>query len=100
MSASGIPDDANEDVRDRAEAAQLMDLLEHRIVPLLFDRDAQGLPAAWLERIQRSIQALADVFSAHRMVNDYANRIYRPLTRRGGIPLSFEEPLRQDALAV
>jgi starch phosphorylase len=95
----GIPDDATEAVRDRAEAGQLMDLLEYRIVPLFFARDAHGLPTAWLERVQSSVRALGGVFSAHRMLKDYADRIYRPLTRRGAIPLAFEEAPRRDALA-
>ena len=53
----GIPEDVSDDVRDHAEGAQLMDLLENQIVPLYFLRDASGLPHVWLERMQRSIQA-------------------------------------------
>jgi starch phosphorylase len=95
----GIADDASEDVRDRAEAAQLIDLLESEIVPLFFQRAPQGVPSEWLERVQRSIQTLAGAFSAHRMVNDYADRIYRPLVWRGTMPTAFPKDNRLDVLA-
>ena len=95
----GIPEDVSDEVRDHAEAAQLMDLLENQIVPLYFLRDASGLPHAWLERMQRSIQALAGAFSAHRMVNDYVEQIYRPLAHRRAVPLALVEEPDRDALA-
>ena len=71
----GIPANISDDVRDRAEASQLMDLLENEIVPLFFQRDGRDQPAEWLERVQRSIETLGAKFSAHRMMNDYAQRI-------------------------
>jgi starch phosphorylase len=64
-----------------------MDLLESDIVPLFFTRDADGIPAEWLRRIQRSMAVFAATFSAHRMVNQYAERIYRPLARSCGAAL-------------
>ena len=91
----GIPDDAVEEMRDIAEASQLMDLLEEEIVPLFFRRDAQGRPAAWLERVQRSIATLAGTFSAHRMVEEYVERIYAPLARQRMLPILHVD----DALA-
>jgi starch phosphorylase len=74
-----IPEETSEEVRDRDEASQLMDLLEDDIVPLFFRRDSDGCPLQWLERVQRSIALLAGPFSAHRMVDEYVARIYRPL---------------------
>jgi starch phosphorylase len=78
---NGIPDEVAGEARDLAEASQLMDLLESDIVPLFFTRDADGIPSEWLRRIQRSIAMFAPTFSAHRMVNQYVERIYRPLAR-------------------
>ena len=86
-------------MRDRAEAAQLMELLENEIESMFFRRDARGLPLEWLERVRRSIEAFAGAFSAHRMVSDYADLVYRPLARRSVLPLSFEGDARLDALA-
>ncbi len=95
----GIPDDTVEAMRDLAEASQLVDLLEKEIVPLWFQRDGQGRPAAWLERVRRSIATLAGPFSAHRMVEEYVERVYGPLARRGMLPMVQVDDAQLDALA-
>jgi glycogen phosphorylase len=74
----GISDDPAGEAHDSAEARQLMDILEHEIVPLFFDRDEQGRPGKWLESVVQSIQYMAPHFSAQRMVREYAERFYQP----------------------
>jgi len=69
------PDPGTQDARD---AATLYRLLEQEIVPTFYDRDGEGLPRAWLDRIRASLQTLAPVFSAGRMLDDYVERIYAP----------------------
>ncbi len=72
------PDSATQDVRD---AGSLYRLLEQEVVPAFYDRDAEGLPRAWLARVRASLRTLAPAFSAGRMLQDYVERIYAP-TRR------------------
>ena len=74
----GLAEDLVGDAHDAAEARQLMDLLEFDILPQFFDRDAAGIPRAWLETVARSIQTMAPRFSAQRMVNEYVARFYKP----------------------
>ena len=74
----GIAPDLVGEAHDAAEALQLMDILEHEIVPLYFNRDEQGVPNAWLQCVARSIQVMAPDFSAQRMVREYAERFYQP----------------------
>jgi glycogen phosphorylase len=74
----GIAPDLVGEAHDAAEARQLMDLLEREIVPLFFERDDQGVPRDWLERVVRSIQVMAPDYSAQRMVREYAERFYLP----------------------
>jgi starch phosphorylase len=74
-----LPASIADDARDEAEAAQLMDLLETQIVPLFFTRDASGVPVEWVTRVQRSIEVLAPMFSAHRMMDEYVARMYQRL---------------------
>ncbi|MGZ4179510.1 MAG: hypothetical protein ACXVUL_02320 [Solirubrobacteraceae bacterium] len=62
-------------------AGTLYRLLEHEVVPAFYDRDAEGLPRAWLACIRASLRTLAPAFAAGRMVEDYVERIYTP-TRR------------------
>jgi starch phosphorylase len=75
-----LPTAMTDEARDDAEAAQLMDLLESEIVPLFFQRDVDGVPREWLARMRRSIELLAPMFSAHRMMDDYVARLYQRLS--------------------
>jgi starch phosphorylase len=70
-------DETAGEAHDAAEARQLMDLLEHEIVPLFFDRDRDGVPARWLQYAAASIEYMAPTFSAQRMVREYAERFYQ-----------------------
>jgi starch phosphorylase len=74
----GLADALPGEAHDAAEAKDLMDLLEHEILPLFFDRDEQGCPLGWLASVARSIEAMAPRFSAQRMVREYAERFYGP----------------------
>jgi len=64
--------------RDREEAEQLYRLLEEEVVPLFYDRDADGLPRGWIERVRQSMEHLVPRFSASRMVAEYVSRLYLP----------------------
>jgi starch phosphorylase len=65
---------------DARDAASLFDLLEKRIVPEFYDRDAEGLPRGWLKRIRNSMSTLTPAFASNRMMADYIEKAYRPLT--------------------
>ena len=41
------------------------------VIPLYYERDVDGLPRHWIQRMMNSISSLAWRFSAHRMVVDY-----------------------------
>ena len=66
-------DDADWDGR---EAIELYRLLEEDIVPLFYDRDAGGIPRAWVARIRSSMARLAPQFSCNRMLCDYVDDMY------------------------
>ena len=68
-------DDKKTDERD---ATDLFDVLENEVVPIFYDRDADGLPQQWIMRMTNSIATLAARFSAHRMVQDYVKLCYLP----------------------
>jgi starch phosphorylase len=63
---------------DAAEVEQLYTLLEQQVVPEFYDRDAQGLPSRWLERIRESMARLTPEFSASRAIREYTNDHYLP----------------------
>jgi glycogen phosphorylase len=61
--------------QDREHADALFDVLEHDVVPLFHDRP-DGLPRRWLAMVRASLRTNGPRFSATRMVEEYAGRIY------------------------
>jgi starch phosphorylase len=73
---------ADAEYGDRVEAEALYRLLEDEIIPLFYDRDVDGLPRAWIQRMKRTIATVAPVFHTGRMVEEYTRRLYEPAIRR------------------
>jgi len=67
--------------RDRADAEELYRLLEEKIVPLYYDRDLNGLPHGWIAVLKETIRSNAPIFSARRMVKEYAQQMYLQTAR-------------------
>jgi glycogen phosphorylase len=63
---------------DSKDAESLYDILENKVVPEFYNRDAHGVPRAWLDRIRRSMSRLTPVFSSTRMVREYVEKAYIP----------------------
>ncbi len=72
---SGDVDD-NVEAQDDRDAQAVLDILEHQVIPLFYERDADGIPRAWVRQMKASIRAGALGFSARRMVRDYVDRAY------------------------
>ena len=70
-------------ITDQRDQESLMDVLEHQVIPMYYDRDKYGLPRTWVQYMKNSIATLAWRFSAHRMVADYVRHAYLPAA--GGI---------------
>ncbi len=65
---------------DDSEAAELYQLLEEQVVPEFYQRDEHGIPRQWVARIRASMAILAPEFSSNRMLRDYVENYYIPLT--------------------
>jgi starch phosphorylase len=63
--------------QDAADAETLYRLLEQEIVPLFYQRDENGIPIAWLDRVRSAIAQVCPFFNTDRMVGDYARAVYR-----------------------
>jgi starch phosphorylase len=64
---------------DAFDAESLYSILETEVVPEFYDRDADGLPRAWLARIRRSMSELTPMFAGTRMLRDYVDKAYLPM---------------------
>ncbi len=81
--ASGKRETSNNwELQDQLDAEALYDLLERDVVPTFYQRGADGLPRAWIERMKASIGSLSYFFNTHRMVRDYTERFYLPALAR------------------
>jgi starch phosphorylase len=63
---------------DAAEAEELYDLLENKLIPEFYNRDENGIPKTWVARIRESMAKLTPRFSANRTVREYTERHYLP----------------------
>jgi starch phosphorylase len=73
----------DDEITDARDAQNLISTLRDEVIPLYYDRDADGLPRRWIEMMVESIATLAPRFSAHRMVSDYVRNCY--LVAAGGL---------------
>ncbi|KHL11179.1 starch phosphorylase [Mumia flava] len=78
--ADGVADD---DRRDDLEASALYDILERDVVPTFYDRDAAGVPQAWMARVRHTLETLGPKVLASRMVHDYVTTLYAPAAAAG-----------------
>jgi starch phosphorylase len=63
---------------DAIEADALYTLLEQKVVPEFYNRDATGVPTAWVARMRESMAQLTPRFSANRAVREYTEQHYLP----------------------
>src|SRR6195256_991333 len=79
------------DVHDTRDGEDLMRVLREEVIPLYYQRDRDGLPRGWIQRMKRTIRTLGWRFNADRMVMDYTLQCYVPAA--GGT--SSDSRLRQ-----
>jgi glucan phosphorylase len=56
-------------------ADSFYEILEKEIIPLYYERNAEGLPIKWIERMRKSL-VVADHFSTQRMLDEYSQFLY------------------------
>ena len=72
----------DQETQNDADASDLYNVLEREIVPTFFDRDADGVPHAWIRYMKEAIRTCAPRFSMARQVIEYTDRIYIPTITR------------------
>ena len=70
--------DADSGAQDARDAEAMYRLMETEVVPAFYERDADGLPRAWLTRMRASLRTLAPGYCTGRMLDDYLRRVYAP----------------------
>lgn len=70
---------ASVEEQDRVDSVNLYQVLTEEVVPLFYQRDAQGIPRQWIQRIRSAMTTLVPRFATDRMVKEYTEKYY--LTR-------------------
>jgi starch phosphorylase len=83
---------SNWDRQDHLDVQSLYEVLEKQVVPLFYDRDAQGIPHGWVQRQKHSLRTLTWRFSSRRMLMDYTLGCYLPAA--GGMTSSLGVDVR------
>jgi len=68
----------DEGAQDWADVQDLYRILEEEVVPRYYERDADGLPQAWVDLMRRSMASTLWRFSTTRMLHDYVEKMYLP----------------------
>jgi starch phosphorylase len=75
--------DPDPEVRDRYESNELLNILEDQVIPLYYERNAEGEPEAWIRRSKAAMKTVMPRFNTIRMALDYFRDYYRPAARYG-----------------
>jgi starch phosphorylase len=67
---------ADPDAADERDGTMFLDLLEHQVIPLFYDRDENGIPHGWCRMVKAALRTCAARFTTARMLDEYVERIY------------------------
>ena len=69
---------ADEAEQDERDTESLYATLEGEVGPEFYDRDATGMPQAWLARMRRSMASLTPAYAGTRLIREYLSKAYLP----------------------
>jgi starch phosphorylase len=72
-----VPDEQSDpETADAHDAQAFYDLLEHEVIPLFYERDADDVPHGWCGLVKAALASCAPRFTTTRMLHEYVERIY------------------------
>ena len=64
--------------RKHEEANDLLNIIEHEVIPTYYRRDGGGYSEDWVQISKASMKSTIPRFNAQRMLRDYVHMLYRP----------------------
>jgi starch phosphorylase len=64
------------EAQDKVDSENLYRMLTQQVIPLFFERDANGTPRKWLQMVRRAMITLVPQFNTWRMVQEYTTKYY------------------------
>ncbi|MDR2448631.1 MAG: alpha-glucan family phosphorylase [Prevotellaceae bacterium] len=72
----------NQAFQDELDVETIYNAIEDEIAPMFYNRDENGISAAWMSHIKNTIADVASNFTTNRMLNDYEEKFYRKMAER------------------
>jgi starch phosphorylase len=69
------------ELKERAEANQIYDLLEQEIADLYYSRNELGIPEKWVAKMKASISSIYQFVNMNRVLVEYQDKFYLPSVR-------------------
>lgn len=69
---------------DNKDAEAIYELMEKEVIPLFYRVDDDGIPHGWVKVMKEAIKSTAPMFSARRMVKEYAKKFYQTALKSAG----------------
>ncbi len=66
------------EIQDAADAEDLYQTLEHKIVSTYYDRDSKEISHEWIAMMKDTMKTIIPQFSTRRMVKQYVEKFYAP----------------------
>ncbi len=63
---------------NKRDAESLYQLLSNEVIPLFYQRDKNGVPRKWIEKMRNAMRSIIPVYNTHRMVMEYTKKYYFP----------------------
>ncbi len=70
--------EVNNEIRDREESQDLLDILENEVIPIFYNRGKKGYSKYWVKLSKASMKSCIPHYNASRMVMDYVKKLYAP----------------------
>ena len=72
----------NQSYQDQLDAATIYSLLENEILPLYYNKNAEGISEGWVMTMKNSIAQIAPHYTMKRQLDDYFSRFYCKMAER------------------
>ena len=76
--------------RNQEEANELLEILEHQVIPLYYDRNGHGFSEGWVHMSKSSMKSTLPQFNSQRMVMDYIRDFYGPAAEQGRVLAKYK----------
>jgi starch phosphorylase len=72
----------NQSYQDQLDAATIYSILENEILPLYYNKNAEGISEGWVSTMKNSIAQIAPHYTMKRQLDDYFSKFYCKMADR------------------